>query len=304
MRINFDGRFADINRAINSYRTNAQSGSTIGSLQEPEKASLNLDKITPEIEKAKTAEFAPNAFASIPPPSYIQPQNLIREQPQIPQINQDTTTPKTAVAPEILSAQRITNEEAKELSSKPLSVKIRQVAKLVTEAGERHGVDPALSMAVVSAESSFNPSAVSSDGFESKGLFQLLDSTGKTLLERADEPTTGYDPFDPDKNVDLGVGYLRYLHEVFNKPTPLGRNLTTVPAASSAQLEKFAVAAFNAGEGRVAYAQSQAQRRGKDPSNFENVNPYLPEITQRYVQKVLFERDEFGHKLLPPTEED
>lgn len=302
MRINFDGRFADINRAINSYRTNAQNGANIGSLSEPQKASVNIESLKLEIEKPKTAEFAPSSYASIPPPSFIKPQDLIKEQPLVPQLKE---TPKleSSIAPEIISAQRISNEEAKELSSKPMSVKIRQVAKLVTEAGERHGVDPALSMAVVSAESSFNPTAVSSDGFESKGLFQLLDSTGKTLLERADEPTEGYDPFDPDKNVDLGVGYLRYLHDVFNKPTPLGRNLTTVPAASSAQLEKFAVAAFNAGEGRVAYAQSQAQRRGKDPSNFENVNPYLPEITRNYVQKVLFERDQFGHKLLPSTKE-
>ena len=46
------------------------------------------------------------------------------------------------------------------------------------------------------------------------------------------------------------------------------------------------MAAYNAGEGRVAQAQAQAERDGKNPSIFENVRPYLPDSTQDYVDKV------------------
>jgi len=59
-------------------------------------------------------------------------------------------------------------------------------------------------------------------------------------------------------------------------------------------LEKLAVAAFNAGEGRVAASQSAAVKAGEDPSQFADVARYLPESTQEYVLKVMKEKEQFS----------
>jgi hypothetical protein len=167
------------------------------------------------------------------------------------------------------------------------SVDREGVRSLLKEAGAKFGVSPSLSMAVVRAESDFNPRAVSSDGHASKGLFQLLDSTGKGLLARGEQPDRTYDPFDPQLNVELGTTYLRYLHDIFSTTTPLPNQHSTTPAKDAESLERLAVAAFNAGEGRVAAAQARAARAGKDPSNYSHVESYLPKTTQTYVERVV-----------------
>jgi soluble lytic murein transglycosylase-like protein len=128
---------------------------------------------------------------------------------------------------------------------------------------------------------------VSSDGHASKGLFQLLDSTGKDLLARGAQTDRPYDPFDPDLNIELGTSYLKYLHDIFKSPTSLPNDRSTKPAADDTSLEMLAVAAFNAGEGRVASAQHRAQRAGKDPAHYDNVAPFLPASTREYVSRVV-----------------
>jgi soluble lytic murein transglycosylase-like protein len=160
-------------------------------------------------------------------------------------------------------------------------------------ASAKLGLDPTLTQAVVSAESSFNVRAVSSDGHASKGLFQLLDSTGKTLMSRANTTGQTYDPFNPDMNIDLGTSYLRYLHDIFKADTKLPQQLQTRAAADGVSLEKFAVAAFNAGEGRVASAQSRSEKSGKDPAQYDHVAPFLPRSTREYVAKVVGGKKQF-----------
>lgn len=186
--------------------------------------------------------------------------------------------------PNILELKRIPS--AREYAALPRKEQLAVVEKLVQAAGEKAGIDPLLGMAVASAESAFNTHAVSGDGYASKGLFQLLDSTGKHLIERS-ELDEEYTPFEPGQNVALGVNYLRHLHDVFSAPTTLGQDLKSSPAANSTSLEKLAVAAFNAGEGRVAFAQQQAEKAGKSAGDYSAVAPYLPESTQEYVERVI-----------------
>jgi soluble lytic murein transglycosylase-like protein len=160
----------------------------------------------------------------------------------------------------------------------------RALAGAIEDASLSARVDPHLAVAVAVAESSLDPTAKSSDGL-SEGTFQVTDATAAELRRKlADgrlERPTGED------DVALGVAYLRYLDEVFAAPTPLGRGLATHPVEDPAERRRFAVAAFNAGEGRVAAAQRRARAAGGDPTRFLHVRPYLPSITRGYVDRVI-----------------
>jgi hypothetical protein len=195
-------------------------------------------------------------------------------------------------SPKLLRVRRI--GDTTDFANLSRNEQFREIKNLVEEAGSKHRIDPTLSLAVIATESSFDHRAVSTDGKATKGLFQLKDSTGRDLMNRVPlEHNSDYKPFDPKMNVQLGVSYLRYLQDIFQQPTDLKHKLTTVPAKNFNELEKIAVAAFNAGEGRVVLAQQKALRAGKDASSYEQIKGYLPGITQRYVQKVLNARESF-----------
>jgi soluble lytic murein transglycosylase-like protein len=87
-------------------------------------------------------------------------------------------------------------------------------------------------------------------------------------------------------DVALGVGYLRYLDGVFAQRAHLAPGVATVPVADAGERKLFAVAAFNAGEGRVARAQAEAAAKGGNPTRFADIRPYLPDVTQKYVARV------------------
>jgi membrane-bound lytic murein transglycosylase D len=106
-------------------------------------------------------------------------------------------------------------------------------------------------------ESSFNPNARSPA--DAAGLFQLLPATAKNFgltLRPADER------LHPEKNAKAAAQYLNYLNGRF-KDWPL------------------ALAAYNAGEGRV----SSLLNRHKAKS-FDGIARHLPAETQMYVPKV------------------
>lgn len=93
----------------------------------------------------------------------------------------------------------------------------------VRAAAERYGVPERLVSAIIRAESSFNPAAVSRKG--ARGLMQLMPRTASVLGVR--------NSFDPRQNIDGGVRHLRGLIDRFANNLPL------------------VVAAYNAGEGAV-----------------------------------------------------
>lgn len=298
MKIDFNARFQEVEKLLRSSSKSQlvpegeqkMFARMLGSISPdrpkiPEKASI-LQQNAEREPLHSLANSGPMASLNSTPPNMLSPSldplgaDLSAGVP----VNNENSGVKI---PTLLGAQRV------KISAdvRPDAPQIAQVRRLVENAGLAHGVDPLLSMAVVKAESAFNPKAISSDGHESKGLFQLLDSTGNHLLKNMGLEQA-YDPFNPSQNINLGVGYLRYLHDIFNKQTDLPNKLSTSPAANSSSLEKLAVAAFNAGEGRVASAQERARKAGLHPGTYENIESYLPEITQQYVSRVMTYKEE------------
>jgi hypothetical protein len=114
---------------------------------------------------------------------------------------------------------------------------------LIQKYASRYGVDASLVRAVMRNESGFNPNAVSPKG--AQGLMQLMPGTAASMGVS--------DPFDPEQNIAGGVGYLRHCLDRFDHNVPL------------------AVAAYNAGPGRVSRSQGV---------------PAIPE-TQAFVKNVM-----------------
>ncbi|MDQ0088439.1 hypothetical protein J2T12_001845 [Paenibacillus anaericanus] len=137
----------------------------------------------------------------------------------------------------------------------------KDIDELVSRASQTYGVPESLIKAVIETESSFNASTVSSAG--AKGLMQLMDGTARGLGVS--------DSFDPAQNIDGGTRYLSYQLQRFNGN------------------EKTALAAYNAGPGRV-------QRLGitNDQQLMEKLD-LLPQETQNYIRKIELARTKYGN---------
>lgn len=116
----------------------------------------------------------------------------------------------------------------------------------------KNDLPPELVAAVVESESDFRPLLVSNKN--ARGLMQIVPETGR--LMGCD------DPFDPRANVAAGTKYLRYLLKRFGD-------------------ERVALAAYNAGEGKV-------ERLGGIPQYPETLD-YLHRVASRtrsYRQRI------------------
>jgi soluble lytic murein transglycosylase-like protein len=118
---------------------------------------------------------------------------------------------------------------------------------LILLASARHSVDPNLVRAVIEAESSFNPRAVSKKG--ALGLMQLMPATARNL--KLDHP------FDPAENVEAGVRHLKSLLDRYDGDVQLS------------------VAAYNAGPGAVT--------RSKGVPNNRQTRYYVKRVTRLYA---------------------
>jgi soluble lytic murein transglycosylase-like protein len=117
--------------------------------------------------------------------------------------------------------------------------------KIIYDVAIRHSINPHLVAALIHVESSFNPRALSPKG--AYGLMQLLPETARRF-----GLTRKKDLYDPRKNLEAGVRYLKWLADRFGGDT-----------------QKI-LAAYNAGEGAV--------------QRFGGIPPY--QETQSYVQKI------------------
>ena len=115
----------------------------------------------------------------------------------------------------------------------------------IKDVANRYGVSADLIVAIIEAESSFNPRAVSRRG--ARGLMQLMPETAASL-------GVG-DPFDPRENIEGGVRHLRALMDQFDNNLPL------------------VLAAYNAGR------QAVIDHRGIPP--YRQTRQYVSRILRR-----------------------
>ena len=129
----------------------------------------------------------------------------------------------------------------------PSEAEINRYQSIVAIASRTHGVDDALVNAVISAESAYNPRAVSRAG--AQGIMQLMPDTARRYGVT--------NSMDPVENIHGGVKYLKDLLAMFN---------------GNAEL---AVAGYNAGENAV------IRYGNRIPPYAETVN-YVPKVMDFY----------------------
>lgn len=103
------------------------------------------------------------------------------------------------------------------------SAERRKILAIVQKLAPEYGIHPGLAVALIRAESNFDPQAVSTKN--AQGLMQLIPETAARFRVTK--------PFDPEQNIRGGMAYLRWLLAYFQGDVDL------------------AVAAYNAGEGAV-----------------------------------------------------
>ena len=145
------------------------------------------------------------------------------------------------------------DEKAQAASAPPKSsvtVRGKQAENLyrpiILRVAHRHQIDPAMVKAIIMAESSFNPKAISSRG--AVGLMQLMPNTAKSLGV--------VDAFDPENNINAGVLYFKRLLKEFRGDV------------------KLALAAYNAGSRKV------REYQGIPP--FKTTQTYIKKVFEYY----------------------
>jgi hypothetical protein len=121
-----------------------------------------------------------------------------------------------------------------------------EIEQLVRQLAPQYAVDPRLVLAVISAESAFNPKAVSPKN--AQGLMQLIPQTAERFGVKQ--------VFVPAENIRGGMAYLRWLLAFFQGDVPL------------------VLAAYNAGERAV------EKYRGIPP--YAETQNYVKKITRMY----------------------
>lgn len=153
---------------------------------------------------------------------------------------------KTRNLSELPVIQKEVVKEIKDVVNHPVVNGVKRnvpadISAIIKKYADKYGVSEVLIRALIQVESGFNPHAQSPAG--AKGLMQLMPI--HTVKQ-------GVDPYDPDQNVNTGMGYLTHLLEKYN------------------DLE-LALAAYNAGETNV--------------DKYGGIPPF-PE-TQKYVKKIM-----------------
>lgn len=152
----------------------------------------------------------------------------------------------------------------------------------------RYGLDPALVLAVMQVESSFNPNEVS--GRSAHGLMQIVPETAGREVNRwlgQEGKPSAVELLNPEENIRYGVIYLHLLHSAHLNGIrdPLSR-------------EYCAIASYNGGSGMVLRQFGSSREEAFDAINamspeqvYRKLLESLPALeTRSFVRKVLAAR--------------
>ena len=145
------------------------------------------------------------------------------------------------------SSQNQDNARGKNVSVRGKKAE-RLYRSIILRVAQRHKVDPDMVKAIIMAESSFNPKAISNRG--ALGLMQLMPNTAKSLGVN--------DAFDPENNINAGVLYFKKLLKEFRGDV------------------KLALAAYNAGSRKV------KEYQGVPP--YKTTHAYIKKVFEYYRQ--------------------
>lgn len=132
----------------------------------------------------------------------------------------------------------------------------------IRQVSEEMNVDPYLVAALIKAESNFDKNAVSDAG--AKGVMQLTDETALFCAQKLGLELKEGDLYRPEVSIRLGAYYLKRTLELFDGD------------------ETLAVAAYNAGEGRVR-EWLQNEKYSSDGKSLDTI-PYSE--TKNHVEKI------------------
>lgn len=131
---------------------------------------------------------------------------------------------------------------------------------------EENNIDPALTFAIIKAESNFDEKVVSSSG--AIGLMQLMEKTGMEQSKKMEKNYQYKDLYNPEINIELGTAYLAELINRYNGNYYL------------------AITAYNAGIGVVDgwIADGIIKSDGSDIENipYKETNTYVRKIIKNY----------------------
>ena len=161
--------------------------------------------------------------------------------------------------------------------------------------------------AVYGQESSFGtPSQLGERGSTgAAGHFQFEPNTARRYgLSFSKENDQRFDIY---RASSAAARYLKDLDTTFRRKTTVLKKegLNSTPVKSVSERKKFAIGAFNAGEGRVVRAQRLAEQAGKNPRLWSDVQQFIAKAgttpakereTKEYVEDVLRYEAEFAIK--------
>jgi membrane-bound lytic murein transglycosylase F len=188
----------------------------------------------------------------------------------LPGIQPKSNMPNSVVSIETdQNATASTNEENPDPSLSPkisIPENIRPLLPVIKKYSRIYGFDWRLILAVIEQESSFRHDAISPRG--AYGLLQIMPETGEELVLNVSHI---YDYRIPEQNIIAGI---HYLWMQFNRFYSKGLD--------SLECLKLALAAYNAGPGRVLDAQKLALYFSEDPNKWENIKTFLPLLSGEY----------------------
>jgi len=140
---------------------------------------------------------------------------------------------------------------------------IRTYGPVIKHYATEYGLDWRLVLATMKQESRFSPEAKSHRG--ATGLMQIMPVTSEELSRVFEVEDMSH----PNDNIRGGVYYLRRLYDLF-------------PGAQEGDRVKLALAAYNAGIGRIYDAQEVAAYFHQNPLAWESIKDALPLLSRRH----------------------